>query len=95
MSKHIAKAQTVEVDGATCRIDSAARWVATEGVTWTQVMLTGCADARLEGLTICWDWSQGSVRPATKRERVEHITHDPGLVASHVEARVLRASEEG
>lgn len=87
MSKHIATAQTAEVNGETYTIDSKARWDCTEGANWTQVGLVGCADARLDGLTICWDWSQGSVRPKTKAERVAHIIRDADLIASHIEAR--------
>ena len=87
MSKHIATAQAVEVNGETYRIDSKARWDCEEGPDWTQVDLEGCADARLDGMTICWDWSQGSIRPAKKAERVAHIIRDADLIAAHIEAR--------
>jgi hypothetical protein len=88
MSIHPAFAQTVEIDGNTFSIDSGARWQCVEGQDWTQVSLIGCKDARLNNLTICWDWSQGSVRPAKKAERVAHIIRDADLIASHIEGRL-------
>lgn len=89
MSKHIATAMTFDIDGEVFKIDSGARWDASEStVDETVVTLTNCKDDRLDGLTIAWDWTQGSNRLRTKRERVDSLITDHSLIESAIEAEL-------
>lgn len=72
-------------NGKTFTIRKGDVWQVYDGETETQVCLSDCDDAELNGLTICRDFSQGGVRPNGVVGRVKTIILDADLIASHVE----------
>ena len=42
-----------------------------------------CTKGRFEGMEIAVDWSQGWIKPPTKKERLASIVEDRDLVSRH------------
>ena len=76
------KAINLTVEGRAIKIKSRSTWIVSEGADYTQVCLDQPGH-ELDGMTIAMDWSQGSVRPAYKVERIKAILEDADILADH------------